>query len=358
VDERVIAGGREIEPRPGAGRRRPGAVAAAVLAALAAVTLARTPTDGRSEIEEIPDALAAAEAVPATQAPSLSESIAGWQWVIAVATSTAVVAWDPDASSPRFVRAPPGTLTGDFSGEWLSILTGAPQRALFVGSPTDMGVLADQVTGAVWHPFDPGRLAWVESSEGRTVLVVADLDASESDRTELAEVPEGAVPVWWNGAGVTLQVGGAVLVVDPEGRTTFADDGRLDPGGPTWAVIERAGALLVVNPLLRQMGPAPWEAECGPPATEPWSGSLAAVVCPVDGGGGELQVWRFTGIAATQLAVRRGFDLGVRPTWTPGGRFVLAVARDGTTVLVIDLTSQEIHRLDIGGRITGLAVAR
>jgi hypothetical protein len=361
VDERVVVGGREQEGSPATGGHRVGALVAVLVAVLAAVALARTPTIGPPEVEETPDALAAAEAVPATRPASPAERIEGWQWVLAIETPRGVLAWRPDAGSPQAVlSAPAGRIASDFSGRWLSLSTegadGQP-RPLLVGDLTRLEVLSKLATGGVWHPFEPGRLAFVESRDDRTVLMIADLDTPGSRWTELAEVPAGAVPVWWNGAGVTLQVGGAALVVDPRGHIAFADDGRLAPGGPAWAVIERGDRLVLVNPLLRQLGPAPWSADCSAPAAEPWGGSVAAVVCPVDGAG-ELQVWRFSGTGATQVAGRRGFDPGVRPAWAPGGRFVVATGGDGSTVVVFDLTTDEVHSLEVGTAITGLAVGR
>lgn len=367
MSERIVVGGRDEEGWATRPRGRPHiAIALLVLAVAGLVLMLRRPAPLETTAAG-DDPVEAPATVDDTLPPSLDEQIEGLSEVLVITDDGGRVSvYAPGATEQEFRDLPAGVTATDSSGRWLLTRPGGEEPGpVFAGNANGMIEVSPDATGAVWHPFEPARLAWVEPGPEGLILVEGYMSPGPEIRANvLGPVPAGSRPVWWSQGGIVLQAEGAVLVLGPGSGVTVgvADEGHLQPATIYWAVLERSsGREVFVNPVLREVGDVPWSSDCTPPASEPGRGRFVALVCPEGGtAGGTLQVWGLgaggDGEFAELIHEQRGFSPEVTPAWTRDGRFVVAASADRTWLVAFDLDDAGLEPVRVDGSIAGLAV--
>lgn len=367
---RIKVGGleRDLPIGPGApGGRGWRRLAAAVGVALAAVVVFQgiespsTDVAGETRLEApVPETVPTGEPL-AVLVPGLAETLVIVETGRLDGTTNEVSVWPPDVPQPESRALAAGALSPDAGGAWLASVT--PTRfpdlaALWVGTADGMDPLATEVTGALWHPTDPGRLLWGQVEGDQTVMVEAQLgSASEPARTLVASIPEGSRPVWWTPHGVVLQAGLSIVQVDPSGalRETQAE---FVAGGPHFALVLVDGRPTLVEPRLDRFWGAAWAEDCSA-AAFPADGDYVAAVCST-GADTVLRVMESAGTEfPSPVAEVAGVAPDVTPAWTRDGRFVAAALRAPTTGIVfVDTADGTARVLERWGRVLSLTFVR
>ena len=267
---------RPLEPAPEAGevtpdpvlrqRRRAPEVVVASGILVFGLLLVVFGTGGRSQDtgDDVLPGLGEAGAVPnittttTTLPPRLDEllPIAGNPLIVVSSEPTPAAAiWLPDQRSPRIYALPtPGIASATFdAGAGFVAMIDEDSRALLAGkSPGNVAeLIAERVSGAAWHPTEPGALAFTSEELFRVVLGVAEFHTDLLGTTTvrvMARLPLGSRLVTWGDWGYIVETPApessegaerAILVLDATGAPQRAMPGR--------AVTAGGGVVLVAG---------------------------------------------------------------------------------------------------------------